>query len=69
MNNPAKSAYHSSAHQDEEVWIAFDCRGPGAMNRFWRELRAWGASATYESLGDGRVVLVVRPGGDRGLEA
>ena len=45
------------------VWIAFDCRGPGAKNRLHRERRAWGSSATVESLGYGLVVLVVRPGG------
>lgn len=50
---------------DTEVWIAFDCRGPGAKNRFHRELRAWGARATYELLGSGRVVLMVRTGGAR----
>jgi hypothetical protein len=45
------------------IWIVFDCRGPGAENRLRRLRQAWGASATIESLGYGRVVLVVRPGG------
>ncbi len=47
--------------------IVFYCRGPGAKNRLHRERRAWGSSATLESLGFGRVVLVVRPGGAMGL--
>jgi hypothetical protein len=52
---------------ETEVWIAFDLRGPGAKNSFLRERRAWGARATVEYLGYGRVVLVVRPGGAREL--
>ena len=48
---------------ETEVWIAFDCRGPGAKNRLNRERRAWGSWATMENLGYGCVVLVVRPGG------
>jgi len=51
------------------VWIAFDCRGPGAKNRLHRERQAWGAAATVENLGYGHVVLVVRPGGGRKLKA
>jgi hypothetical protein len=50
-----------------ETLIVFDCRGRGAKNRLHRERRAWGPSATIESLGYGRVVLVVRPGGAREL--
>lgn len=46
-----------------ETLIVFDCRGPGAKNRLHRERRTWGTTATVESLGYGRVVLVVRPGG------
>ena len=46
-----------------QTLIVFDCRGPGAKNRLHRERRAWGSSATMESLGYGRVVLVVRAGG------
>lgn len=69
MNDPAKSAYHSNTREKEEVWVLFDCRGRGAKNRFHRERRAWGANACYESLGNGRVVLVVRPGGATELEA
>ncbi len=48
---------------ETEIWIAFDCRGPGARNHLHRERRAWGASATMETIGHGRVVLVIRPGG------
>lgn len=48
---------------ETEVWIAFDCRGRGAKSRLHRERRAWGPRATMESLGHGRVVLVIRPGG------
>jgi hypothetical protein len=61
MNDPARSLYPSSTR--EEVWIAVDCRGPGAKNRLHRECRAWGSRAILENLGYGRVVLVVRPGG------
>jgi hypothetical protein len=52
---------------ETEVWIAFDCRRPGAKNRLYRERRAWGASGTIENLGYGHVVLIVRPGGDEEL--
>lgn len=52
---------------ETEVWITFDCRGPGAKSRMHRERRAWGSRATVESLGHGRVVLVVRPGGSSSL--
>jgi hypothetical protein len=48
---------------ETEVWIAFDCREPGTKNRLHRERRAWGSCAAVESLGYGRVVLVVRRGG------
>jgi hypothetical protein len=48
---------------ETEVWIAFDCRERGAKYRLHRERRAWGSCATVESLGYGRAVLVVRPGG------
>jgi hypothetical protein len=41
----------------------FDCRERAAEERLSRERRAWGSSAVVESLGDGRVVLIVRPGG------
>jgi hypothetical protein len=61
MNDPAKSLYRSRG--TEGLWFLFDCRGPGAKNRLHRERRAWGARATVESLGSGRVVLVVRSGG------
>jgi hypothetical protein len=50
---------------ETEVWIAFDCREPGAKNHLHRARRAWGASATVENLGYGVAVLVVRPGGTR----
>jgi hypothetical protein len=61
MNHPARALYPSNA--TEELWIIFDCRDPGAKNRFHRERRAWGTAATVENLGYGRAVLVVRPGG------
>ena len=59
----------TSSIQDspQETLIVFDCRGPGAKNRLHRERRAWGSYAIIESLGYGRVVLVVRPGGAREL--
>ncbi len=65
MKDPARTLYPSSSA--EEVWIAFDCRGPGAKNRLHRERQAWGAAATVENLGAGRAVLVVQPGGAREL--
>jgi len=54
---------------ETEVWIAFDCRHPGAKNRLHRECQAWGAAAAVENLGYSHIVLVVRPGGARGLDA
>ena len=50
-----------------EIPIVFDGRERGAKERLRRECRAWGSSATTESLGYGRVVLIVRPGGALGL--
>lgn len=61
MDAPQEEFYQSKS--ETEVWIAFDCCGPGPQNRFLRERRAWGVRATVECLGFGRVVLVVRPGG------
>jgi hypothetical protein len=52
---------------DTEVWITFDCSGPGKEDRLHRERRAWSSCAAIESLGDEGVVLVVRPGGAKGL--
>jgi hypothetical protein len=60
MDAPQEEFY---SKPETEVWIAFDCRGPGAKNRLHRERRAWGSCATLQSLGYGRVVLVIRPGG------
>jgi hypothetical protein len=45
------------------ITIVIDRRERGAEERLRRERRAWGPSATIESLGYGRVVLIVRPGG------
>jgi hypothetical protein len=59
MDAPQEEFY---SKPETEVWIAFDCRGRGAKNRLLRERRAWGSCATLESLGYGRVVLVIRPG-------
>jgi hypothetical protein len=56
----ANSSIQESA---PETLIVFGCRGPGAKNRLHRERRAWGSSATLESLAYGRAELVVRPGG------
>jgi len=66
MNAPQEEFY---SKPETEVWIAFDCRHPGAKNRLHRERQAWGAAATVENLGYGHVVLVVRPGGARKLKA
>jgi hypothetical protein len=60
MDAPQNEFY---SKPETEVWIAFDCRGRGAKSRLHRERRAWGSRATMESLGYGRIVLVVRPGG------
>jgi hypothetical protein len=59
MGAPQKQFYSKS---EAEVWVAFDCRGPGMKTRLRLERRAWGSHATVESLGYGRVVLEVRPG-------
>ncbi len=64
MDAPQKEFY---SKPETEVWIVFDCRGRGAKSRLHRERRAWRSRATMESLGYGRVVLVVRPGGAMGL--
>jgi hypothetical protein len=64
MDAPPEEFY---SKPETEVWIAFDCRGPGVKNRLHRERRAWGAAATVENLGYGRAVLVVRPGGAKEL--
>ena len=64
MNAPQDEFY---SKPESEVWIAFDCRGPGAKNRLHRERRAWGSRASVENLWYGRAVLVVRPGGAKEL--
>jgi len=66
MDAPQEEFY---SKPETEVWIAFECRHPGAKNRLHRERQAWGAAATVENLGYGHVVLVVRPGGARKLKA
>jgi hypothetical protein len=45
MDAPQEEFY---SKPETEVWIAFDCRGPGAKNRLHRERRAWGSCATVE---------------------
>jgi hypothetical protein len=51
-----------------EVLIAIcDVRKPGAAKRPRRDLRAWGKCACTEVLVDGRVALVIRPGGAKEL--
>jgi hypothetical protein len=64
MDAPQEEFY---SKLETEVWIAFDCRGRVAKNHLLQERRAWGSYATLESLGYGRVVLMVRPGGAREL--
>jgi hypothetical protein len=64
MDAPLEEFYST---RETEVWILFDCRGPGGINRLHRERRAWGASATVENLGHGHAVLMVSPGGARRL--
>ena len=64
MDAPQEEFY---SKPETEVWIAFDCRGPGAKRRLHRERQAWGAAATVENLGYGHTVLVVRSGGTREL--
>ena len=61
MNDPANALYPSSS--TEELWIAFDFHGAVAKNRLHQERRAWGSCSTVESLGYGRAVPVVHPGG------
>lgn len=64
MDAPREEFYRKP---ETEVWILFDCRGPGGINRLHRERHAWGASAAVENLGYGRAVLVVSPGGAQRL--
>lgn len=59
MIAPLKSIQDSSP----ETLVVFDCRERGVEERLLRERHAWGSSATTESLGYGRVALIVRPGG------
>jgi hypothetical protein len=60
MNAPPQGYY---SKPETEVWIAFDCREREVTKRLHRERRAWGSCVTVESLGYGRAVLVVPPGG------
>ena len=60
-------AITSRQDSPQETLVVFDCRGPGAKNRLHRERCAWGSRATLESLGYGRVALVIRPGGAKEL--
>jgi hypothetical protein len=65
MNNPAKSAYHNSTDQNEEVCILFDFRIPRAGCKMRRHKFAWKSYATIERLDEHHAVLIVRPGGAR----
>jgi hypothetical protein len=64
MDAPIEEFY---SKPEAEVWIVFDFRGSEAKNHLLRERRAWGSRATLKFLGYGRVVMMVRPGGARGL--
>ena len=46
-----------------ELLTAFDLFVPGAHSLLRGACRAWGSCASVEDFGDGRVVLIVRPGG------
>lgn len=65
MNDSAKSAYHSSARQNEEVWALFDFRTPGAGSKMCRQKYAWKSCASIERLD--RHLLIVRTSGAQEL--
>jgi hypothetical protein len=67
MNDPAKSAYHSSARQNEEVWALFDFRTPGAGSKMCRQNYAWKSCASIERLDRHHAVLIVRTSGAQEL--
>jgi hypothetical protein len=46
--------------------VLIDLRRPGAKQRLRRELVAWRGFARAERLFDGRIVLVIQPGGASG---
>lgn len=46
-----------------ELLAIFDLLSPGAHSLLRGICRAWGSRATVETLGYGRAVLIVRPGG------
>ena len=56
-------APHQLYNEPLEILVAFDLRVPGSRSLLSAFRRAWGSSATTESLGYGRAVLIVRPGG------
>jgi hypothetical protein len=50
-----------------ELLTVFDLLVPGACSLLCGTLRAWGRFARMEDIGNGRVVLLVRPDGAREL--
>jgi hypothetical protein len=63
MRSAPKQVYD----EPSEILVAFDLLVPSSRALLCAFRRAWGPSATVESLGYGRVVLLVRPGGALGL--
>lgn len=63
MRSAPKQVYNDPP----ELLTAFNLLIPGTHSLLRSACRAWGSCATVEDLGHGRVVLIVRPGGARGL--
>jgi hypothetical protein len=55
------------AYQTEEILTIYDVRVPGVAERFDRERLGWGEAADVETLDLDHPVLIIRPGGARGL--
>jgi hypothetical protein len=67
MNDPAILLYLSK--ELEEYWVLFDYRVCGMRDQLHRERQAWKARVAVENLGSSCWMLVVRPGGARGVAA
>ena len=62
MSSPRHQSHHVG---QQEIWVLFDLRYPGAAERLHRECRACQADCDIEMLDQDHFVLVVRPGGAR----
>jgi hypothetical protein len=54
-------------NKETEVWVLFDLRITGTLERFHRERAAWQEDADVVMIGLDHAVLVVRPGGAQRL--